>query len=32
MKWHPSSLGKLMTASRTKSEVLSETIMVYSKL
>ena len=29
MKWHPSSLGKLMTASRTKSEVLSETTKTY---
>jgi hypothetical protein len=29
MKWHPSSLGKLMTASRTKSEVLSETTKSY---
>jgi hypothetical protein len=25
MKWHPSTLGKLMTAPKTKSEVLSET-------
>lgn len=25
MKWHPSALGKLMTASKLKSEVLSET-------
>ena len=29
MKWHPSSLGKLMTASRSKSEVLSETTKTY---
>ncbi len=25
MKWHPSALGKLMTAPKLKSEVLSET-------
>jgi hypothetical protein len=29
MKWHPSSLGKLMIESRTKSEVLSETTKTY---
>jgi hypothetical protein len=29
MKWHPSSLGKLMTESRTKSEVLSQTTKSY---
>jgi len=29
MKWHPSSLGKLMIESRTKSEVLSETTKSY---
>lgn len=31
MKWHPSSLGKLMTNSRSKSEVLSETAKSYIK-
>jgi hypothetical protein len=29
MKWHPSSLGKLMTESRTKSEILSQTTKSY---
>lgn len=29
MKWHPSSLGKLMTESRTKSELLSQTTKSY---
>lgn len=29
MKWHPSSLGKLMTNSRTKSEKLSQTTKSY---
>ena len=29
MKWHPSSLAKLMTESRTKSEVLSQTTKSY---
>ena len=29
MKWHPSSLGKLMTESRTKSETLSQTTKSY---
>jgi hypothetical protein len=29
MKWHPSSLGKLMTTARSKSELLSETTKTY---
>lgn len=29
MKWHPSSLGKLMTTARSKSELLSETTKSY---
>lgn len=31
MKWHPSSLGKLMTSPRSKSEVLSEGAKTYIK-
>jgi len=31
MKWHPSSLGNLMTAARAKSEILSETAKFYIK-
>lgn len=32
MKWHPSSLGKLMTSPKAKSEVLSETAKSYIRL
>jgi hypothetical protein len=31
MKWHPSSIGKIMTNARSKSEVLSETAKSYIK-
>ena len=31
MKWHPSSIGKIMTNPRNKSEVLSETAKSYIK-
>ena len=31
MKWHPSSIGKIMTSARSKSEVLSETAKSYIK-
>lgn len=31
MKWHPSSLGKLMTTAKSKSEILSETAKTYIK-
>ena len=32
MKWHPSSLGKLMTQPKAKSEILSETAKSYIKM
>ena len=32
MKWHPSSLGKLMTQPKVKSEILSETAKSYIKM
>lgn len=31
MKWHPSSIGKIMTNARSKSEILSETAKSYIK-
>jgi len=31
MKWHPSSIGKIMTNTRSKSEILSETAKSYIK-